>query len=226
MALEGTLDDMPLVDLIDVFRIGLKSGILDIIGDRQHGSLYVSYGRLIDATIWDSLSERVKLTGDEAVLDLLAWRGSRFVFVPDLAVIRRPVTIFLDSAELIRQSEERSATQAALLSADVDLRNTFDCRALDNHEFSADLGGCQRESRNYTQQVWRFRPTSLDQPNDQPNPSGSLGSQSAGAALLERACGQPTQAAASTITSAAPINPAARPASRLLQAVIRRVRSL
>jgi hypothetical protein len=226
MALEGTFNDMPLADLIDVFRIGLKSGILDIIGEQQHGSVYVSYGRLIDATIWDSLSERVKLAGDQAVLDLLTWRDSRFVFVPDLTVIRRPVTIFLDSGELIRQSEERNAVKVVFARADGDLRNTTEYGALDNHEFSADLGGCQRESRVPSQQVWRFRPATPDQPIDRPNPSSSLGTQAAAPALLERACGQPTPAKASTPAPAAPINAAARPASRLLQAVIRRVRSL
>jgi len=80
MALEGTFDDMPLTDLIAIFRIGLKSGILDITGDTYCGAVYVSYGRLIDATVQEWPSRQERFIGDEAVLDLLTCSGGRFVF--------------------------------------------------------------------------------------------------------------------------------------------------
>src|SRR5688572_8513300 len=51
MALEGNLRDMALADLLQVFWMGSKTGILLLIAGPERGVIYVRDGRLIDAVL-------------------------------------------------------------------------------------------------------------------------------------------------------------------------------
>lgn len=101
MALEGTLQDMSLTDLFQVFRLGPKSGVLLLARETRRGVIYVLDGRLIDAAIVQMPNRQVMVSGEDAVLHLLAWENASFTFRADSAVASRPVRIERDSETLV-----------------------------------------------------------------------------------------------------------------------------
>lgn len=103
MALIGTFEDMPFIDLILVFEVGRKSGFLKVEREGLCAYVYVSCGRLIDATIQELPSQRVLLSGDQAIVNLIKWVAGQFIFFADDSVVRHAVTIFSQSEELIQQ---------------------------------------------------------------------------------------------------------------------------
>lgn len=109
MALEGTLQDMSLSDLFQVFRMGPKSGVLLLNKDESRGVVYVSEGRLIDAFIVQGADRRVFATADEAVLQMLGWENAEFVFRHEIATDQRPVRIEHDEEWLVLEGMRRRA---------------------------------------------------------------------------------------------------------------------
>jgi hypothetical protein len=107
MALEGTLQDMSMSDLFQIFRLGAKSGVLILDKDEQRGVIYVDKGRLIDGFVVRSSDRKVLATADEAVLQMLAWDDATFVFRHDLSVSGRPIQIEHDSEWLVMESMQR-----------------------------------------------------------------------------------------------------------------------
>src|SRR4051812_25842267 len=104
MALEGSLHDLSLIDLIQLFRSGLKTGALWLIGDAEQGVVYVRAGWLIDAELLHSPTRQLIATGDAAMLRLLQWEDATFRFQPDSKVSRRPVRILHDQEWLLREA--------------------------------------------------------------------------------------------------------------------------
>jgi len=109
MALEGTLQDMSLSDLFQVFRMGPKSGVLLIDKGKERGVIYVSEGRLIDAFIVRSPERKVIATSDESVVQMLNWENASFVFRHEIATDQRPVKIQHDEEWLILEGMRRRA---------------------------------------------------------------------------------------------------------------------
>ncbi len=109
MALEGTLQDMSLSDLIQVFRMGPKSGVLLLREQIQHGIIYVSNGRMIDALILRGSERTIVATADEAVIQMLTWDNARFVFQHNPYVHTRPIRIHRDGEQLILEGMARRA---------------------------------------------------------------------------------------------------------------------
>jgi hypothetical protein len=107
MALEGSLHDLSLIDLIELFRSGLKTGALWLIGDVDQGVVYVRAGCLIDAELLHGPARQVLATGDDAMLRLLQWEDATFMFQPDSMVSRRPVRIVHDHEWLLREARGR-----------------------------------------------------------------------------------------------------------------------
>ncbi|NJP04475.1 MAG: DUF4388 domain-containing protein [Chloroflexaceae bacterium] len=107
MALEGTLQDMALSDLFQVFRMGPKSGILLLNQHQDRGAIYVNRGQLIDAFIVRGPDRKVITTRDEAVITMLGWEDATFIFRHDLDVGNRPVRIEHDSEWLILEGMRR-----------------------------------------------------------------------------------------------------------------------
>lgn len=114
MALEGSLQDMSLSDLFQVFRMGPKSGVLIIHHEEERGIIYVNQGRLIDAFVIRGGERNVIATRDEAVLHQLAWPDASFVFRHDLSVAGRPIQIEHDAEWLVLEAMRRhtNPTQA------------------------------------------------------------------------------------------------------------------
>ncbi len=109
MALEGTLQDMSMSDLFQVFRLGPKSGVLLLDKEQDRGVIFVDRGRPIDAFVVRGSERKVLATGDEAVLCVLDWDDANFVFRHDLSVAGRPVQIEHDGEWLVMESMRRRA---------------------------------------------------------------------------------------------------------------------
>lgn len=109
MALEGTLQDMSLSDLFQVFRMGPKSGVLLIDKGEERGVIYVSEGRLIDAFIVRGTERKVVATSDESVVQMLTWDNANFVFKHEIATDQRAVKIQHDEEWLILEGMRRRA---------------------------------------------------------------------------------------------------------------------
>lgn len=107
MALEGTLRDMSLSDLIQVFRMGPKSGVLLIVHTSERGIIYVAHGTMVDAVILQSTDRSVLANGEEAVIQMLTWDTGSFVFSHNHSVFERPVRITRDGEELILEGLRR-----------------------------------------------------------------------------------------------------------------------
>jgi hypothetical protein len=109
MALEGTLQDMSLSDIFQVFRMGPKSGVLVLTREEDRGVIYVSEGRLIDAFIVRGAERSVVATSDESVLQMLTWEDGNFVFRHEIATDQRPVRIEHDAEWLVLEGMRRRA---------------------------------------------------------------------------------------------------------------------
>lgn len=115
MALEGSLQDMSLADLFQIFRMGPKSGVLLLAGGSERGVIYVCQGRLIDAALVRGSECQAIATGEEAVIQLLQWEDATFVFRHDLAVAGRTIRIFHDSEWLMLEGIRRRENPLRLL---------------------------------------------------------------------------------------------------------------
>lgn len=115
MALEGTLGDMPLVDLIQIFKMGPKTGVLRLASGTERGVIYVSAGRLIDAVLVRGAERSVLATAEEAVLQLLQWDEATFVFEHDRAVADRKQRIVQESEWLVMEGLRRQENPLRML---------------------------------------------------------------------------------------------------------------
>ena len=107
MALEGTLEDMSLPDLFQIFQIGEKSGVLLLLHAAECGVIVVDMGRLIDAVLMNRANQQVHLTGEDAVLQMLQWQQANFTFKHNPGATRRSVTIHHTSNWLIMEALRR-----------------------------------------------------------------------------------------------------------------------
>jgi Domain of unknown function (DUF4388) len=107
MALEGSLHDLSLVDLIEIFRMGLKTGVLMLVGGAERGVVYVREGCLIDAVLVRGPARQVIATADDAVICLLQWEDAKFTFQPDSKVHGRPTRIVHDGGWLVLEGGRR-----------------------------------------------------------------------------------------------------------------------
>ncbi|PDW03710.1 DUF4388 domain-containing protein [Candidatus Viridilinea mediisalina] len=107
MALEGTLQDMSLSDLFQVFRMGPKTGVLILASMAERGIIYVAEGKVIDAVLASSPDNRVQAAQEEAVIRMLLWDHASFVFRHDANVLNRPPRIAQDSEWLVMEGMRR-----------------------------------------------------------------------------------------------------------------------
>lgn len=97
MALEGTLADMPLADMLEVFQAHRRSGRLMLSRDQERGMIFFGEGRLIDALLVIDLEGDHVVQAEEAILRLLDWREADFSFDADPTVNSRPRRIIHDT---------------------------------------------------------------------------------------------------------------------------------
>jgi Domain of unknown function (DUF4388) len=104
MALEGSLHDLSLIDLIELFRTGVKTGVLWLIGGGEQGAVYVRAGCLIDAVLLRGPARQVIATADDALIRLLQWQDAQFTFQTDSDVDRHPARMVHDHEWLLREA--------------------------------------------------------------------------------------------------------------------------
>jgi hypothetical protein len=81
MALQGTLEDLPLVDLIQVLALQNRTGILSLNCDFSQGQLCFNKAKLFSAYVRHQQPGGIRaLEGEEAVFDLLSWANGYFSF--------------------------------------------------------------------------------------------------------------------------------------------------
>jgi CheY-like chemotaxis protein len=118
--IEGSLAQISVVDLLEIFQMNRKSGAVKLwsTDPGQSGSIFVRNGQVVDATI--ALPAGSLIAGEKALYRMLTWNDGRFEFQPgDIAEpgrIQKPTRGLL--LEGMRQVDEWSRTRAALPSED------------------------------------------------------------------------------------------------------------
>jgi Domain of unknown function (DUF4388) len=81
MALQGTLNDLPLVDLIQVLSLQNRTGILSLNCDFSQGQICFSKSKLFSAYVrQESQGSSKVIEGEEAIFTLLGWVNGNFSF--------------------------------------------------------------------------------------------------------------------------------------------------
>ena len=127
--LSGDLSDMGVVDLLQTFELGRKTGIVHLVSDRQEEAfIYFREGQVIDA-------EHGRLAGEEAVYRCMIW--TRGAFEVDFVSLDRPETIHTTTQGLLMEGMRRVDEWGRLLEQLPPLGTVFQV----NHEALAERLG-------------------------------------------------------------------------------------
>ncbi len=116
-ALEGTLRDMSVVNLIQVFTISKRDGILVLMMAGVKGVLFLADGQIIHAAIMLTLTNEVLAQGDEAFYAMLRWHEARFWFSGTPVAAQPARTITTDSSYLLLEGLRRLDQEASAHAA-------------------------------------------------------------------------------------------------------------
>jgi hypothetical protein len=102
-SMEGTLEDMPIPNLLQSIAMGKNSGKLTVTNEDTGAELYFVEGDLTHAQV-------LNLKGDLAIMELVTWDQGRFFFYRDertdqKTVHRRVDAILMESITLLDQSK-------------------------------------------------------------------------------------------------------------------------
>ena len=117
MALEGTLEDMPLRDLVSIFRETERSGVLTLQTRTEQADIFVFAGKLRDAIVTLCGDQRVLATGDAALRYLTRWQEATFVFRHDDRVACHPLRLSATSHQILRATYRVDADTCVRLVA-------------------------------------------------------------------------------------------------------------
>jgi CheY-like chemotaxis protein len=81
--IEGKLSQISVVDLLQMFQMNQKTGVVRIFrtGSQGSGTIQVRRGQVNDA--WIPLPDGSSVVGEKALYRMLSWRDGRFEFVPE-----------------------------------------------------------------------------------------------------------------------------------------------
>lgn len=101
MALEGTLQDFMITDVIQIVHMGKKNGALVVTTEDANGTIYFQDGIAVHAT-------SSTLVGDKAICRILVWHTGRFMFDPELKTDLKTVESSIQQLvlEVARQTDE------------------------------------------------------------------------------------------------------------------------
>ncbi len=74
----GTLTEIALVDLLQIFKMNRKTGVLSVKSDGQSGMVFIRDGTVINARLG-------KVSGPKAIFRLVTWQRGTFEFKPGVA---------------------------------------------------------------------------------------------------------------------------------------------
>jgi len=102
-SMEGTLEDMPIPNLLQSISMGKNTGKLTVTNEETGAELYFVEGELTHAQV-------LNLKGDLAIMELVTWDQGRFFFYRDerteqKTVARRVDAILMESVTLLDQSK-------------------------------------------------------------------------------------------------------------------------
>lgn len=229
MALEGTLRDMPLADLFDVFRAGQRSGRLQVSRQQERGLIFIGAGQLLDAVLVTDLNGDNVAHAEEAVIRILNWAEASFTFEHDPTIAQRPRRIERDAAWFFSAIARTS-------HAPVSMRSRLRPAALDHGlRSSVTLSADEWRllSALWAQHTLSMVCVELELESHQVLPLAQSMVERGLLTIVEEreprrahSAEPPQQPGAAPLRHIASAQPAAAPRSQLLQAIIRRVRTL
>jgi hypothetical protein len=77
MALQGSLHDLALPDVIQLVSVAGKTGVFTLSGEGVEGKIYLREGQVIDAQVGT-------LRGESALYEMAMWRAGGFIFIPGI----------------------------------------------------------------------------------------------------------------------------------------------
>lgn len=98
MALQGSLSELPLPDVIQLVSVSGKTGAFEIQGEQETGKIYLSEGQIVDAVVG-------RLRGDSAVYEMAIWSQGNFSFNPGEETDQ--VTVHISNANLMMEAARR-----------------------------------------------------------------------------------------------------------------------
>jgi len=98
MALQGSLSELSLPDVIQLVSVSGKTGVFEVEHGDETGRIYLRDGRIVDASVG-------ALRGDNAVYEMAIWSEGDFTFKPGEDT--DTVTIHLSNANLMIEAARR-----------------------------------------------------------------------------------------------------------------------
>ena len=98
MSLQGSLNELPLPDVIQLVSVSGKTGAFEIQCDEAEGKIYLRDGQIVDALVG-------RLRGDSAVYEMAIWSQGSFTFNPGEE--SEQVTIHMSNASLMMEAARR-----------------------------------------------------------------------------------------------------------------------
>jgi hypothetical protein len=98
MALQGSLTELSLPDVIQLVSVSGKSGAFHLTRDGEQGTIYLQDGQIVDASVGN-------LRGEYAVYEMAIWSSGDFVFNPGDAA--HEVTVRRSNANLMMEAARR-----------------------------------------------------------------------------------------------------------------------
>ncbi len=93
--LAGNLEDFSLTDIIQILSLGLKTAKVEIVRDKEKGTLYLLRGKIMHASVGD-------LRGSEAFFELIGWQEGNFHIKH--GQVTEEVNITIDTMHLLLES--------------------------------------------------------------------------------------------------------------------------
>ena len=98
MALQGSLSELSLPDVIQMVSVSGKTGVFSVTRHGEVGKIYLRDGQIVDAAV-------NALRGDNAVYEMAIWSEGEFTFNPGEET--EAVTIHLSNANLMMEAARR-----------------------------------------------------------------------------------------------------------------------
>jgi hypothetical protein len=98
MALQGSLAELSLPDVIQLVSVSGKTGAFQLKRDEERGSIFLKDGQIVDATVGT-------LRGENAVYEMAIWSSGEFAFTPGDECDQ--VTVHRSNANLMMEAARR-----------------------------------------------------------------------------------------------------------------------
>jgi hypothetical protein len=111
--MSGSIEEIPLPDLIQLLSTSRKSGVLSIRSDRGHGKIYLRKGQIYYASIDDNFAMRPQ----KAAYRMLTWVSGTFELDPPDE--RQVIEEITESTEALLMEGMRQLDEVKRIEADV-----------------------------------------------------------------------------------------------------------